>query len=169
MTRLRRTAADKEYEGGVRMYHRRQKKYFLLFLLLLYPITTEVAYLSTPSADEMSKYMASAWCGCGRPDFVTDTYAIAMTAAYDEEGIVSCTACELFSVRKVGSTECTIHTGGTMHTTGADGATPSRFLGYKFETDEQIFYLRGASLDTLVVVNKDNDTSITEPIKRPGD
>ena len=165
MTRLRHTVHSclsnasrlliKEHGRGGSMCHRRQKKYFLLFLLLIYPITAEVAYLSTLSADGMSERMC-----CGDPPrIVTQTYEISMTGF--EEGDINPPGLT-FCLKKVGSTECTIHPGDANHSRGADG-TPSMFRGYEFEAGELSFFISFSRCNLYIY--KDNNTSITEPIK----
>ena len=124
------------------------KQYFsLLFLLFFSPARAELGYFVPPDA-EMSEILASAWCLCDKPRLVTESYAISITGRI--EGHVSQTGTVVFVLKKVGGMECSLHTGSTRHTTGADGA-PSRFLGYEFEAGEQIFYINEYS-DTLSIV-----------------
>lgn len=136
------------------------KRFFFLLLLFVFPPARAELGLFVPPGTEMSEILASAWCLCDQPRLVTESYAISITGRI--EGHVSQTGTVVFVLKKARSMECSLHTGSTRHTTGADGV-PSRFLGYTFEAGEQIFYISENS-DTLRIVNKSDGATIAEPI-----
>ena len=132
---------------------------FLFFLLLFSPARAELG-LFVPRGTELSETLALAWRLCDKPRLVTESYAISITGRI--EGQVSQTGTVVFVLKKARSMDCSLHTGSTRHTTGANGL-PSRFLGYEFETSEQVFYITEHA-DILRIVDKRDGATIAEPI-----
>jgi hypothetical protein len=68
----------------------------------------------------------------------TPSYKISVVGC--DEYVISCDTVKYVGVsRKTGKTIAL--TGRTVHTTGADGVTPSRFLGYEFKNGRTTYFL----------------------------
>jgi hypothetical protein len=59
-----------------------------------------------------------------------------------DEYVVSCDTVKYTGVNKKTGKRIAL-TGRTVHTTGADGVTPSRFLGYEFKNGRTIYFVGG--------------------------
>ena len=54
--------------------------------------------------------------------------------------------------------EVSEHVGSTWHTTGSDGVTPSRFLGYVFEDDNKTYRV----MNNVLQIIQDEDIVLVE-------
>jgi len=81
-------------------------------------------------------------------DEILDTPNYTITIKGCDEYVVSCDNVKYKGVNKKNGKSITL-TGRTVHSTGADGITPSQFLGYEFTNCETIYFV-GADGELLV-------------------
>lgn len=67
---------------------------------------------------------------------VTPGYAVTVIGC--KEGVVSCDDARYIGVSRKSGKVVTLK-GRTLHTTAADGVTPSRFLGYEFRSGSTVY------------------------------
>ena len=67
---------------------------------------------------------------------VTPSYAVTVIGC--KEGVVSCDDVRYIGVSRKSGKVMTLK-GRTLHTTAADGVTPSRFLGYEFRNGSTVY------------------------------
>lgn len=67
---------------------------------------------------------------------VTPSYAVTVIGC--KEGVVSCDDARYIGVSRKSGKVLTLK-GRTLHTTAADGVTPSRFLGYEFRNGSTVY------------------------------
>lgn len=73
------------------------------------------------------------------------------------EGCVSCDNIRLVLYNN-NTKEVSEHVGSTWHTTGSDGVTPSRFLGYVFEDDNKTYRV----MNNVLQIIQDEDIVLVE-------
>lgn len=81
-------------------------------------------------------------------DLETESYLISIESNC-EEGEVSCNDLIYTGTSKKSGNTITLK-GSTWHTLCADGVTPCRFLGYKFENCNTIYYIRDSGLLEII-------------------
>ena len=90
---------------------------------------------------------------------VTPNYIVTITHLCKEEGCVSCSNMIYHGVSRKSGKSITLK-GSTWHTRGADGVTPSRFLGYRFENGDIMYRVHQSGL--LEVLKGDSAILISE-------
>jgi len=104
------------------------------------------------------------WGGLLSSSFETDFYVIGIESLCPE-GNVTCDEVR-FTVKEKKAGAVVEVIGRTLHTVGADGITPSKFLGYQFTLNGIVYFLGN---EGILRVTKEGADSVVEVLGMNGD
>ncbi len=94
-----------------------------------------------------------------QPSFRTATYDVTLVHRCLEEGCVSCSNYELTLVNRKTGEKIQLD-GSTLHSVGADGETPSHFLGNRFKKGDLTYFINDEN--TLSIIKNETQVILEE-------